>query len=125
MLESALARFVGVEFARLVNSGSSANLAAFSALTSPKLGERRVSAGDEIITVAAGFPTTVAPIIQHGAVPVFIDVDPRTANVDVTQLEAAWSERTRAVMLAHTLGNLVDRGQLRRPRIDVHDPTRW
>ena len=108
MLESALARFVGVEFARLVNSGSSANLAAFSALTSPKLGERRVSAGDEIITVAAGFPTTVAPIIQHGAVPVFIDVDPRTANVDVTQLEAAWSERTRAVMLAHTLGNPFD-----------------
>lgn len=107
-LESRLCELLGVTDCHLVNSGSSANLVAFSALTSPKLGDRRVRRGDEVVTVAAGFPTTVAPIIQYGAVPVFVDVDPRTANVDVTQLEAALSSRTRAVMMAHTLGNPFD-----------------
>jgi CDP-6-deoxy-D-xylo-4-hexulose-3-dehydrase len=92
----------------LVNSGSSANLAAFSALTSLKLGRRRVKPGDEVITVAAGFPTTVNPIIQNGAVPVFLDVHVPTYNVDVTHLEDALSNRTRAVMIAHTLGNPFD-----------------
>jgi CDP-4-dehydro-6-deoxyglucose reductase, E1 len=100
-----LARFLGVRTSVLVNSGSSANLIAFSALTSPKLGERRVRPGDEVITVAAGFPTTVNPIIQNGCVPVFIDSDPRTANARIDQLEEALSPRTRAVMMAHTLGN--------------------
>lgn len=108
MLENALSRLVGVDFCRLVNSGSSANLVAFSALTSPRLGSRRVLPGDEVITLAAGFPTTVAPIIQNGAVPVFVDVNPRTANVDVELLDAALSGRTRAVMMAHTLGNPFD-----------------
>jgi CDP-6-deoxy-D-xylo-4-hexulose-3-dehydrase len=108
MLENELCRYLGVADCHLVNSGSSANLVAFSALTSPKLGDARVRRGDEVITLAAGFPTTVAPVIQFGAVPVFIDVDPKTANVDVTQLEAARSPRTRAVMMAHTLGNPFD-----------------
>jgi CDP-6-deoxy-D-xylo-4-hexulose-3-dehydrase len=107
-LENALTRFLGVGFCRLVNSGSSANLLAFSSLTSPRLGDRRIQKGDEVITVAAGFPTTVAPIIQFGAVPVFIDVDPTTANVDVSRLEDARSSRTRAAMFAHTLGNPFD-----------------
>jgi len=107
-LERRLAAYVGVDHCRLVNSGSSANLVALSTLTSPRLGDRRVRRGDEVITLAAGFPTTVAPIVQHGAVPVFVDVDPRTANVDVAALEEAYSERTRAVMLAHTLGNPFD-----------------
>ena len=107
-LENALTRFLGVGYCRLVNSGSSANLAAFSALTSQKLGSRRISPGDEVITLAAGFPTTVAPAIQYGAVPVFVDVEPTTANVDVSQLDAALSPRTRAVMIAHTLGNPFD-----------------
>jgi CDP-6-deoxy-D-xylo-4-hexulose-3-dehydrase len=107
-LEEGLARFLGVGFCRLVNSGSSANLVAFSTLTSPRLGDRRVQKGDEVITLAAGFPTTVAPIIQYRAVPVFVDVDANTANVDVSQLEEALSPRTRAVMLAHTLGNPFD-----------------
>ncbi|MFM9022344.1 MAG: lipopolysaccharide biosynthesis protein RfbH [Solirubrobacterales bacterium] len=92
----------------LVNSGSSANLVAFSSLTSPKLGERRVRPGDEVITVATGFPTTINPIVQAGAVPVFLDVELPTYTVDVTHLEDALSERTRAVMLAHTLGNPFD-----------------
>ncbi len=92
----------------LVNSGSSANLVAFSSLTSPKLGKRRVRPGDEVITVATGFPTTVNPIVQAGAVPVFLDVDVPTYNIDTTHLEDALSERTRAVMLAHTLGNPFD-----------------
>jgi CDP-6-deoxy-D-xylo-4-hexulose-3-dehydrase len=92
----------------LVNSGSSANLAAFSALTSPKLGKRRIKPGDEVITVASGFPTTVNPIIQQGAVPVFLDVHVPTYNIDVTHLEDALSARTRAVMIAHTLGNPFD-----------------
>ena len=92
----------------LVNSGSSANLVAFSSLTSPKLGDRRVRPGDEVITVATGFPTTVNPIVQAGAVPVFLDVELPTYNIDVTHLEDALSDRTRAVMLAHTLGNPFD-----------------
>jgi CDP-4-dehydro-6-deoxyglucose reductase, E1 len=107
-LENALTRFLGVGFCRLVNSGSSANLAAFSALTSPKLGARRILPGDEVITLAAGFPTTVAPAIQYGAIPVFVDVDPATANVDVTYLDRALSSRSKAVMIAHTLGNPFD-----------------
>ncbi|MBQ3290027.1 MAG: lipopolysaccharide biosynthesis protein RfbH [Kiritimatiellae bacterium] len=106
--EKGLADYLGVRFALLVNSGSSANLLAFMTLTSPLLGERRVRRGDEVITVAAGFPTTIAPIIQYGAVPVFVDVDIGTANIDVAKLEAAVSPRTKAVMLAHTLGNPFD-----------------
>jgi CDP-6-deoxy-D-xylo-4-hexulose-3-dehydrase len=106
--EREFARFLGVRCCSLVNSGSSANLLAFMALTSPKLGERRIRPGDEVITVAAGFPTTVAPIIQYGAVPVFVDVSLPSYNVDCTQLDAALSGRTKAVMLAHTLGNPFD-----------------
>lgn len=106
-LEAELAEYFGVQHVRLVNSGSSANLLAFAALTSPKL-DHPVRPGDEVITVAAGFPTTINPIIQCGCVPVFVDVDPRTANIDVTHLEDALSEKTRAVMLAHTLGNPFD-----------------
>jgi CDP-6-deoxy-D-xylo-4-hexulose-3-dehydrase len=92
----------------LVNSGSSANLAALSCLTSPKLGERQLRPGDEVITLATGFPTTVNPIVQNQLVPVFVDVDLATYNLDVTQLEAAYTERTRAIMVAHTLGNPFD-----------------
>ena len=103
--EHALAAYLGVRYALLVNSGSSANLLAFATLTSPLLGERRVKRNDEVITVAAGFPTTIAPIMQYGAVPVFIDVELGTANVDTSLLEKALSSRTKAVMLAHTLGN--------------------
>jgi len=106
--ENNLAEFLGVQYCLLTNSGSSANLLAFMTLTSPKLGERRIMPGDEIITVAAGFPTTVAPIIQYGAIPVFIDVSLPTYNIDCTQLELALSEKTKAVMLAHTLGNPFD-----------------
>jgi CDP-4-dehydro-6-deoxyglucose reductase, E1 len=106
--ERKLARFVGVRCASLVNSGSSANLLAISAITSPKLGDRRLKPGDEVITVAAGFPTTVNPIIQNRLVPVFVDVTLPTYEIDVTQLEAARSGRTRAVMIAHTLGNVFD-----------------
>ena len=102
------ARFCGIRYAMLVNSGSSANLAALSCLTSPKLGERQLRPGDELITLATGFPTTVNPIIQNQLVPVFVDVDLSTYNLDVTQLEAAYSERTRAIMVAHTLGNPFD-----------------
>jgi len=108
--ERKLARFVGVRSASLVNSGSSANLVALSALTSPKLGERRLKPGDEVITVAAGFPTTVNPILQNRLVPVFIDVTLPTYEVDVTQLEKALSDKTRVVMIAHTLGNVFDLG---------------
>ncbi len=107
-LETELADWYGVKHARLVNSGSSANLLAVAALTSHLLGDRKLVPGDEVITVAAGFPTTVAPMIQHGLVPVFIDVDIATCNADVSQLEAARSPRTRAVMMAHTLGNPFD-----------------
>lgn len=106
--EKKLSEYLNVRFCSLVNSGSSANLAAFMALTSPLLGERRVRRGDEVITVAAGFPTTVAPIIQYGAVPVFVDVTIPQYNIDVTMLESALSERTKAVMIAHTLGNPFD-----------------
>jgi CDP-6-deoxy-D-xylo-4-hexulose-3-dehydrase len=104
--EKKLARFVGVRSASLVNSGSSANLVALSALTSPKLGDRQLQPGDEVITVAAGFPTTVNPIFQNQLVPVFLDVTLPTYEIDVTQLEAARSDRTKAVMIAHTLGNV-------------------
>jgi CDP-6-deoxy-D-xylo-4-hexulose-3-dehydrase len=103
--ESELARFLGVDHLITVNSGSSANLVAFSALTSPRLGERAIRPGDEVIGVAAGFPTTVNPILQFGAVPVFVDVDLATYNVDASQLEAAITPKTKAIMLAHTLGN--------------------
>jgi CDP-6-deoxy-D-xylo-4-hexulose-3-dehydrase len=106
--EDKFASFLGAKYCSLTNSGSSANLLAFIALTSPKLGDRRIRPGDEVITVAACFPTTVAPIIQFGAVPVFVDVELPTANVDCSQLEAALSEKTKAVMLAHTLGNPFD-----------------
>jgi CDP-6-deoxy-D-xylo-4-hexulose-3-dehydrase len=106
--ERNLARFVGVRSASLVNSGSSANLIALSALTSPKLGDRRLKPGDEVITVAAGFPTTVNPIFQNGLVPVFVDVTIPSYEIDVRQLEAARTERTKAVFLAHTLGNVFD-----------------
>jgi CDP-4-dehydro-6-deoxyglucose reductase, E1 len=106
--ERALADRVGLRHALMVNSGSSANLVAVSALSSPFLGERRLLPGDEVITVAAGFPTTVNPIVQNGFVPVFVDVTLDTHNVDVSQLEAALSERTRAVVIAHTLGNPFD-----------------
>jgi len=106
--ERKLARFVGVRSASLVNSGSSANLLAVSALTSPKLGDRRLRPGDEVITVAAGFPTTLNPIIQNRLVPVFLDVVLPTYEVDVSQLEAGRSEKTKAVMIAHTLGNVFD-----------------
>jgi CDP-6-deoxy-D-xylo-4-hexulose-3-dehydrase len=103
--EKGLADYLGVRFCLFVNSGSSANLLAFSTLTSPLLKERRIGRGDEVVTVACGFPTTIAPIVQYGAVPVFVDVELGTANVDASRLESAWSPRTRAVMLAHTLGN--------------------
>ena len=106
--EKGLADYLGVRFALMVNSGSSANLLAFMTLTSPLLGDRQVKRGDEVITVAAGFPTTIAPIIQYGAVPVFVDMDLKTANVDVSKLGSAVSPRTKAVMLAHTLGNPFD-----------------
>jgi CDP-6-deoxy-D-xylo-4-hexulose-3-dehydrase len=106
--EREFARIVGVRDARLVNSGSSANLVAVSALTSPTLGDRRLKAGDEVITVAAGFPTTVNPIIQNRLVPVFVDVVLPTFDIDVNQLEAARTPRTRAIVLAHTLGNPFD-----------------
>ncbi len=106
--EKKMAAYLGVKFCSLVNSGSSANLLAFMVLTSPLLGERAVRRGDEVITVAAGFPTTVAPIIQYGAVPVFVDVTIPQYNIDVTMLEEALSERTKAVMIAHTLGNPFD-----------------
>jgi CDP-6-deoxy-D-xylo-4-hexulose-3-dehydrase len=104
--ERKLARFVGVRSASLVNSGSSANLVALSALTSPKLGDRRLKPGDEVITVAAGFPTTVNPIFQNRLVPVFLDVTLPTYEIDVSRLEEAYSPRVKAVMIAHTLGNV-------------------
>lgn len=103
--EDKLAQYIGAGFCTTVNSGSSANLVAFSALTSTLLGKKRICKGDEVITVAAGFPTTINPIIQNGCVPVFVDVELETLSIDVLQLEAARSEKTRAVMVAHTLGN--------------------
>jgi CDP-6-deoxy-D-xylo-4-hexulose-3-dehydrase len=103
--EKKLRDFLGVKFLITTNSGSSANLLAFSALTSPKLKERAIKTGDEVISVAAGFPTTVNPILQFGAIPVFVDVDIATHNIDVTKIEAAISPKTKAIMLAHSLGN--------------------
>jgi CDP-6-deoxy-D-xylo-4-hexulose-3-dehydrase len=103
--EKRLSSYLGVKHLLTVNSGSSANLVAFSALTSPSLGDRAIKPGDEVIGVAAGFPTTVNPILQFGAVPVFVDVDIPTYNIDVSKLEAAVSSKTKAIMLAHTLGN--------------------
>ena len=103
--EKKLSEFLGVKWAFLVNSGSSANLLAFFALTSHLLGDKRIKRGDEVITVAAGFPTTVAPIVQYGAVPVFVDIELKHINIDHTQLEKAVSPKTKAVMIAHTLGN--------------------
>jgi len=106
--EKDFSHFLGVKYSALVNSGSSANLLAFMALTSPALKERRIIPGDEVITVAAGFPTTVTPIIQYGAIPVFLDVTIPQYNIDVEKLEEAYSSKTKAVMLAHTLGNPFD-----------------
>lgn len=103
--EKKLAKFIGVEYLISVNSGSSANLVAFSTLTSPQLGDRAIKKGDEVIGVAAGFPTTVNPIIQFGAIPVFVDVDIKTHNIDADLVEAAISPKTKAIMIAHTLGN--------------------
>lgn len=106
--EHDFSKWIGVRYAHLVNSGSSANLIAFMVLTSSELGERRIRRGDEVITVACGFPTTIAPIIQYGAVPVFVDVSVPQYNIDVTKLEKAYSTKTKAVMIAHTLGNPFD-----------------
>ena len=103
--EEKFANFLGVKYCSLTNSGSSANLLAFMALTSDKLGDRKICRGDEVITVAAGFPTTVAPIMQYGAIPVFVDVEIPSYNIDVSLLEKALSYKTKAVMIAHTLGN--------------------
>lgn len=111
--ESEFAKYLNIKYCSLVNSGSSANLIAFMALTSPLLGDRAVKRGDEIITVAAGFPTTVTPMIQYGAVPVFVDVTIPQYNIDVTKLEKALSNKTKAVMLAHTLGNPFDLGAVK------------
>lgn len=106
--EKEFADWLGIKYVHLVNSGSSANLIAFSVLTAPELGKRQIKRGDEVITVACGFPTTVAPIIQYGAIPVFVDVKVPQYNIDVTQLERALSNKTKAIMLAHTLGNPFD-----------------
>ncbi|WP_024867352.1 lipopolysaccharide biosynthesis protein RfbH [Butyrivibrio sp. FCS014] len=106
--EDKFAKWIGAKYAHLVNSGSSANLIAFMALTSPELGERRIRKGDEVITVAGGFPTTINPIIQYGAIPVFVDMTVPQYNIDVTKLEEAYSSKTKAVFIAHTLGNPFD-----------------
>ena len=106
--EKEFAEYMGIRYCSVVNSGSSANLLAFMALTSPLLGEKAIKRGDEVITVAAGFPTTVSPCVQYGAIPVFVDVTIPQYNIDVTKLEAACSKRTKAVMIAHTLGNPFD-----------------
>ena len=111
--EKKLAEYLEIRYCSLVNSGSSANLLAFMALTSPLLGDRQIRRGDEVITVAAGFPTTVTPVIQYGAVPVFVDVTIPQYNIDTDMLEEACSERTKAVMLAHTLGNPFDLEKVR------------
>ena len=111
--EKDLASYLGIKHCHLVNSGSSANLLAFMALTSPLLGERSVKRGDEVITIAASFPTTVSPITQFGAIPVFVDLTIPQYNIDVSQLEAALSEKTKAIFLAHTLGNPFDLGAVK------------
>ena len=108
--ETRFAKWLGVKYCSLCNSGSSANLLAFNALTAHELGERRINRGDEVITVAAGFPTTVACIVQYGAVPVFVDMSIEEGNMDCSQLEAALSPKTKAVMVAHSLGNPFDLG---------------
>ncbi len=118
--EKELGEYLDIPYVSLVNSGSSANLIAFMALTSPELGKRRVERGDEVITVAAGFPTTVTPLIQYGAVPVFVDVALPTYEIDVTQLHEALSDKTKAVMIAHTLGNPFDLATVR-AFCDEHD----
>ena len=110
--EKEFAEYLGVKYCSLVNSGSSANLLAFMTLTSPLLEDRQVKRGDEVITVAAGFPTTIAPIVQYGAVPVFVDLTIPQYNIDVSQLEDALSDKTKAVMIAHTLGNPFDLGEV-------------
>lgn len=112
--EKGLANYLGVPFCSLVNSGSSANLLAIMALTSPLLGERQLKKGDEIITVAAAFPTTVAPIMQSGAVPVFVDIDIPSYNIDCSYLEEAYSEKTKAVFVAHSLGNIFDLKEIKK-----------
>ena len=106
--ETKFARWIGVKYAHLVNSGSSANLIAFTVLTAPELGDRQIKRGEEVITVACGFPTTISPIIQYGAIPVFVDVTVPQYNINVEMLEAALSDKTKAVMIAHTLGNPFD-----------------
>lgn len=106
--EKQFAEWIGVKHAHLVNSGSSANLIAFTVLTAPELGEKRIKKGDEVITVACGFPTTISPIVQYGAVPVFVDMTVPQYNIDPTKLEEAYSDKTKAVMIAHTLGNPFD-----------------
>jgi len=106
--EEDFAKFLGVQYCLLTNSGSSANLLAFMSLTSPSLGDKRIKRGDEVITLATAFPTTVAPVIQYGAVPVFVDVTIPSYNIDVSKLESALSKKTKAVMVAHTLGNPFD-----------------
>lgn len=111
--EKELAEFIGIKHLITVNSGSSANLVAFSTLTSPKLGERAIKKGDEVIGVAAGFPTTVNPIVQFGAIPVFVDVDAKTHNIDADLIEAAIGPKTKAIMLAHTLGNPFNLGKVK------------
>ncbi len=111
--EEEFAKWIGVKYAHLVNSGSSANLLAFMALTSPSLGERQIRRGDEVITVACGFPTTITPILQYGAVPVFVDVKVPEYNIDIVELDKALSSKTKAVMLAHTLGNPFNIGAVR------------
>ncbi len=111
--EKQFAEYLGIRYCSLVNSGSSANLLAFMALTSPLMGERRILPGDEVITVAAGFPTTIAPIIQYGAVPVFVDMTIPQYNMDASMLEEALSEKTKAIMIAHTLGNPWDLGKIK------------
>lgn len=111
--EKRLKDFLGVKHVLTVNSGSSANLVAFSALTSSKLGDRALKPGDEVIAVAAGFPTTVNPVIQHGCIPVFVDVDIPTYNIDADKIEAAISDKTKAIMIAHTLGNPFDLKKVR------------
>lgn len=111
--EKKLAEFIGVNYLITVNSGSSANLVAFSVLTSPKLGDRAIKKGDEVIGVAAGFPTTVNPIIQFGAVPVFVDIDLLTHNIDINLIEKSITSKTKAIMLAHTLGNPYNLGKIK------------
>lgn len=111
--ESRLAKYIGVKYLMTVNSGSSANLVAFSTLTSTKLGDRAIKQGDEVIGVAAGFPTTVNPILQFGAVPVFVDIDIGTYNIDISNIEAVIGPRTKAIMLAHTLGNPFNLGVIK------------